>query len=100
MYFVKEVHGLAGDIIQHSLVDEICLQDECYGLLENRLEILRKPVGAGEIPEGKFAAFGTANNSLDSRYDVIGLFSRENVVAVGVPLRIPHWKEIKAWLEN
>lgn len=100
VYFVKEVRGLDGDMIRHNSANEVCLQDECFELLEDRVEILRDPVGAGEIPEGMFAAFGTANNSLDSRYDVIGLFSRENVVAVGVPLRIPHWKEIKAWLES
>ena len=100
VYFVKEVRGVEGDIIRHSSANEVCLQDECFELLENRVEILRDPVAVGEIPEDHFAAFGTAKNSLDSRYGIIGLFSRENVVAIGVPLRIPHWKEIKVWMEN
>ena len=99
-YFVKEVRGLNGDIIRHGKRDEICLQNACYELLENRADILQNPIESGEIPQGRFAAFGTAPNSLDSRYEVIGLFLRENIVAVGVPLRIPHWKEIKAWLDE
>ncbi|OUS06297.1 hypothetical protein A9Q96_09995 [Rhodobacterales bacterium 52_120_T64] len=98
VYFVKEVRGLDGDIIRHGPGDKVCVSNACYALLENRADILREPVDAGEIPQGKFAAFGTAPDSLDSRYSVVGLFARENVVAVGVPLRIPHWKEIKAWI--
>jgi len=99
-YFVKEVRGLNGDVIRHGLANEICLQDECYELLENRVALLQNPIAAGEIPQGRFAAFGTAANSLDSRYEVIGLFARKNIVAVGVPLRIPHWKEIEAWIDE
>lgn len=100
VYFVKEVRGLAGDVIRHRNGNDICVSGECYALLENRADILRDPVSPGEIPQGQFAAFGSAPDSLDSRYSVVGLFLREDIVAVGVPLRIPHWKEIKAWLES
>ena len=50
------------------------------------------------VPEHHVLVFGDSQDSLDSRYEIVGPVPVAAIEAVGWPLRIPHWKEIAAWL--
>ncbi|MFC3058408.1 S26 family signal peptidase [Paenirhodobacter populi] len=98
-YFTKQVVGLPGDRIAHR-DGAVCVAGECFSPALRDGRPFAEPLAEGVIPEGMYAAFGSAPNSLDSRYATVGLFSANDIVAVGFGTNlIPHWKEIKAWAD-
>ncbi|TKA98394.1 signal peptidase I [Cereibacter changlensis] len=99
-FFTKEVFGLPGDIISHDGAGAVCVRGSCFPLALKDGKPFAPALAEGVIPEGRYAAFGTSADSLDSRYAHIGLFPIERIAAVGVAANIiPHWKELKAWAD-
>ncbi|WP_226554732.1 S26 family signal peptidase [Celeribacter naphthalenivorans] len=101
VYFTKRVIGKPGDLITHD-GGALCVETDeskiCFKAIEREGQAFAPLTAEGVIPAGMYAAFGTTENSLDSRYSTVGLFPKENIIAVGVGANwIPHWKEIKAW---
>ena len=100
LYFTKEVVGLPGDEITHNSTGEVCVSGHCYPLWLKDGQPFAAAIAPGVIPEGMVAAFGQSPDSLDSRYDVVGLFPMSQIAAVGFGTDlVPHWKELKAWLD-
>ena len=101
LHFTKEVYGLPGDVISHAPDGRVCVNGECFALYEIDGEVFAPALPEGIIPEGRYAAFGQAGDSLDSRYEIIGLFAHENIYAVGFGTdRIPHWTAIRDWSQG
>lgn len=97
--FVKRVGGVEGDRIVHGKDGlEICVRDTCYPLevQDGKSRFAASPEGL--IGLGRIALFGSAADSLDSRYGAVGLFPTDDVVAVGFPIALPHWKTIRTWI--
>lgn len=100
LYFTKRVEGLPGDRITHD-GNAVCVRSSCYPLALRDGVPFDIPLPEGEIPPGSYAAFGSAADSLDSRYATVGLFSRDRIQAVGFGTDlIPEWKDLKAWLDT
>lgn len=100
-YFTKKVVGLPGDEISHSEDGSVCVNNKCFKLVEQDGEPFAPAISEGVIPEGKYAAFGDSEDSLDSRYQIVGLFAKDDIYAVGFGTNIiPHWTDIKAWTER
>lgn len=97
--FVKRVVGVAGDPIE-TRDGRVCVRGDCRTLLPRLRDKGFEALASGIIPEGKIAVFGDADNSLDSRYAVIGLVDTSDVVAVGVPAPLPNWKVLKQWFDT
>ncbi|AVX06012.1 hypothetical protein MXMO3_03509 (plasmid) [Maritalea myrionectae] len=97
--FVKRVVGMPGDTISSDSAS-VCINGQCRELQKELVEAGYRELPSGPIPEGYIAVFGDAINSLDSRYEVIGLISVSKVQAVGWPLKLPHWKELKQWFDQ
>ena len=97
LVFVKRVAAMPGDVVLSS-PDRVCVNGECRDLLPEMIEAGYLSLHSHVVPPGKVVAFGEAVDSLDSRYAAIGDVDRANIVAVGYPIRIPHWKEIGQWL--
>ncbi len=99
LYFTKRVEGLPGDRVTHD-VNAVCIETRCFALALRDGRPFDAPLPAGEIPAGNYAAFGTAPDSLDSRYATIGLFPRDRIHAVGFGTDlVPNWKDLQAWLD-
>lgn len=99
LYFTKRVEGLPGDRIFH-VGNAVCIEARCFPLAIRDGEVFDAPLPEGLIPPGSYAAFGTSDDSLDSRYATVGLFARDRIRAVGFGTDlIPEWKELKAWLD-
>lgn len=97
--FVKRVVGLSGDLVQ-TVDAQVCVNSDCRELLPTMVEKGYFPLSSGPIPEGFIAVFGDADNSLDSRYAALGLVRIEDVSAVGFPIKIPNWKDVRKWLDT
>ena len=97
--FVKRVAGVPGDIVTVE-GSTVCVRDECRDLLPSLQARGYDPIASGTIAEGQYVVFGDADNSLDSRYAIIGSVSHGQIQAVGGPIPIPHWKEIRTWLDR
>ena len=96
--FVKRIAGVTGDRFE-SGEGSVCINGTCRELLPELLSHGFLPPQSEEIATGHFAAFGDSADSLDSRYGLIGQIPKESVVAVGFPIPIPHWKDIRSWLK-
>jgi len=96
---VKQVRGIAGDRLVHR-GEALCIHDTCFKAEQKPDDTPLGLTPSQIIPDGQFAAFGTSENSLDSRYKIIGLFRVEDVIAVGFPIPFPHWTEVKAWIDG
>ena len=95
--FVKRVHGLPGDVIEKENLS-VCVLRDCRIL---KASVVARGDGAivnDVVPEHHVLVFGDSQDSLDSRYEIVGPVPVAAIEAVGWPLRIPHWKEIAAWL--
>ena len=97
LVFVKRVAAMPGDEVLSS-PSRVCVNGECRDLLPEMIDAGYLPLHSHVVPPGKVVAFGEAVDSLDSRYAAIGDVDASTIVAVGYPIRIPHWKEIGAWL--
>lgn len=99
LVFVKRIVGVPGDILRHEN-GALCVASECFPVALVNGAPFDALTAEGPIPAGHYAAFADAPDSLDSRYASVGLFAREDIIAAGWPIPIPHWTEVKAWLEN
>jgi conjugal transfer pilin signal peptidase TrbI len=97
--FVKRIVGLPGDRVRVEGA-AVCVADVCRVLLHDLVERGVGPLEAGVIPPGHYFVLGDADNSLDSRYAPIGLIAHSSIEAVGLPVPIPHWKEIHSWFSH
>ena len=97
--FVKRVVGRSGDVIK-TIDAQVCINASCRDLLPSMVDQGYAPLSSGPIPDGFVAVFGDADNSLDSRYATLGLVRIADVSAVGFPIKIPHWKDLRTWLDS
>ena len=95
--FIKRVVGLPGDEIR-TRGKEVCIDDTCRTLLPKLAEKGLAPLADGSVREDQYVVFGDTADSLDSRYALIGTVAREDILAVGYPVPIPHWTELSAWV--
>lgn len=99
LLLTKRVVGVPGDVVTHER-GGVCVAGQCFSLFMKDGRPFAPPLREGVIPEGYYAAFGTSEDSLDSRYDTIGLFDEDEIVAVGFGTNlIPHWKDLKTWAD-
>lgn len=97
LVFVKRVVGLPGDAVEGTST-RVCVKDECRALQPEMIAAGYIALKPHVIPPGKVVAFGEAGDSLDSRYAAFGDVDARNIVAVGYPIKLPHWKELGSWL--
>lgn len=96
--FIKRVVGMPGDkIVWHDA--SVCVASQCRELLPSLVDKGFARLPEGVVPDNKYVVFGDAEDSLDSRYAVIGMISHDEITAVGVPAPIPHWKAWQSWFE-
>ncbi|WP_299751888.1 S26 family signal peptidase [uncultured Tateyamaria sp.] len=92
--FVKRIGGMPGDEITLDADGNPCVNDICYPLWVKDDAPIAPVVTAGIIPPDHYAVFGTAPDSLDSRYDIIGLISKDRLIGRGWPLPfMADWRE-------
>ena len=99
LVMVKRVVGLPGDQIRHE-DGALCIRETCFEPMKVGERIFAPLTAEGTIPPDQYAAFADAPDSLDSRYETVGFFSRSQIAAAGWPIPIPHWKDIKSWLDG
>jgi signal peptidase I len=97
--FIKRLVGKPGDVITSS-AEEVCVNTECRKLEPLLVEKGFKPLPSGTVPAGNYVMFGDSADSLDSRYEIIGMIEHDDIIAAGVPINIPKWQEIDTWLEE
>lgn len=97
LVFVKRVVGLPGDAVEGTAT-QVCVKDQCRRLQPEMIAAGYMALQPHIIPAGKVVAFGEASDSLDSRYAAIGDVDARNIVAVGYPINLPHWKDLGSWL--
>ena len=95
--FVKRVHGLPGDVIEKEEL-AVCVRGNCRALKASVVARGYGAIASDVVPEHHVLVFGDSQDSLDSRYDIVGTIPQAAIEAVGWPVRFPHWKEIAAWL--
>ena len=99
LVFVKKIVGRAGDVVQHR-DGKVCIAEDCFAPFMMDGAAFDAPLAEGTIGSSQYAAFAQAPDSLDSRYASVGLFHRNDLKAVGVPLPFPHWKELSVWISD
>lgn len=97
--FVKRLVGKPGDEVV-STTDEVCVNGECRKLQPELVDKGFAPLSNGVIADGEYVVFGDSADSLDSRYQIIGTVKKANIQAAGWAIDIPHWKEIKKWMDG
>lgn len=99
LVFVKEVVGLPGDSFENTS-DGVCIRGACRETVTKDGVPVAPLLASGSVPEESLFVLGETAESLDSRYEVVGAIDRDDVVAVGIPIPILHWKELQEWIEG
>ena len=81
--FVKRIGGIPGDQITVSDDGAPCINDICYPTWSQNGVPVGSALAPGIIPEDHYALFGTSEDSLDSRYAVIGLIPADDILGRG-----------------
>lgn len=97
LVFVKKIVGLEGDAVI-ATNDEVCVATRCFSIDPEKRAEGFLPLESGVIPDGFFFASGVSDDSLDSRYAIIGLIPVDTIKAIGVGTPFPHWTALKGWL--
>lgn len=97
--FVKRIVGRPGDVVS-STSEQVCVNGECRVLQEELVAKGLQPLPNGVIASDEYVVFGDSEDSLDSRYQIIGTVKKSHIQAVGWPINIPHWRDIRNWLQN
>ena len=97
--FIKRIVGVAGDRVVSDGA-RVCIAGTCRELLPDLRADGVLALEVGVIPEGFIAVFGDSPDSLDSRYAVVGLVPTTDVQAAGIPVPMPHWREVQSWLHG
>lgn len=95
--FVKVVAGLPGDMIRRNHEGAPCINDACFPVQIVNDKPVADAIPEGRIPPGHYAVFGTAQNSLDSRYAVIGLMPESTLRGTGFAIPFPQWQRVAGW---
>jgi len=96
--YVKRIGGMPGDEITVAADGTACVNGACYEPVMRSGVNLLDPVQPQIIPEGHYAVFGEAEDSLDSRYEPIGLVPKEDLKGRGWPMPwLPEWKVLAEW---
>lgn len=95
--FVKVVAGLPGDMIHRNDQGNPCINDACFPVQIVNDKPVADVIPEGRIPPDHYAVFGSAQNSLDSRYAVIGLMPEKMVRGTGFAIPFPHWERVAGW---
>lgn len=98
LYLTKRVVGVAGDPVTRDGT-RLCINTSCVEGHIKTGKLVSPLWGADRVPENEIAIFGDSPDSLDSRYEVIGGISRDDVVAAGFAIPFPHWTRLKEWLQ-
>lgn len=98
LYLTKRIVGIAGDPI-HRNGDQICVFETCVNGQRKDGVLVAPLLKADRVPTGTIVLFGESDDSLDSRYDIIGAIPIENVVAAGFAIPFPHWSKVREWLQ-
>lgn len=96
--FVKVIRGVPGDTI---VVDEdgtVCVAGYCADPVLKDGKPWGPAISSGVIPADHYAVFGTSEDSLDSRYDVIGLIPAKTIRGTGFAIPFPKWEDLSEWL--
>lgn len=97
--FVKKVFAVGGEVIEvHD--DKVCVEQICFPISDSAANKGLKLNQATIVPEGRLAVYGTADDSLDSRYAQIGFLAKEDVIASGYPVPVPHWEKLQGWVRK
>lgn len=83
LHYVKRIGGLPGDEITLDAAGTPCIGDHCYPPFLKDGQPIAPVMTAGVIPDDHYAVFGTSADSLDSRYAVIGLIHRDQLLGRG-----------------
>ena len=97
LFFVKEVVGLPGDSFENTS-DSVCVMGACRKTVTEDGAPVAPLLSSGSVPDASLFVLGETAESLDSRYEVVGAIDRDDVVAVGIPIPLLHWKELQKWL--
>lgn len=97
LVFIKQIVGLPGDAVEGT-ASQVCVKSECRQLQPKMIAAGYTALPTHVVPDGKVVAFGHTSDSLDSRYAAIGDVDTRDIVAVGYPVNLPHWKELGSWL--
>lgn len=97
--YVKRVLGVAGDPVE-TRGTAVCLKDRCLTQFERSKGRPLDLWTGTDVPEGTVFVAGDSSSSLDSRYALIGPRPLGDVIAVGVPVRFPHWEKLRAILDR
>ena len=94
-HYVKVIRGLPGDEVTLDGAGNPCIEDfECFPLFRENGEPIAPAIKPGVIPADHFAVFGTSADSLDSRYDAIGLVHKDDLIGRGIALPwVPDWRK-------
>ena len=96
--YVKVIRGIPGDEISVNLAGETCVAGYCAPLMVENGKPWSPAIAVGVIPDGHYAVFGTAADSLDSRYGIIGLIPDHTIRATGFAIPFPEWEALVGWL--
>ena len=94
--FIKRVAGVPGDAVI-TTGNRVCVNQRCRILQDSLVARGIAPTPSMVLERDQFMAFADSEDSLDSRYAVIGPIQFGSIEAVGFPIPFPHWKEIRAW---
>lgn len=95
--YVKVVVGLPGDVIRKDEAGSPCINGKCFPLQVIEGGLFADAIPEGRIPPEHYAVFGTADDSLDSRYKMIGLMPAAAFRGTGFAIPLPHWETVAAW---
>jgi len=86
------------DVLAEKFEGHLYVKRTCYEPVMRSGVNLLDPVQPQIIPEGHYAVFGEAEDSLDSRYEAIGLVPKEDLKGRGWPMPwLPEWKVLAEW---
>lgn len=98
LYLTKRIVGLPGDPVE-TRADTVCVNDYCVAALFDGATPISPLWHETEVPAQQIAIFGDTDDSLDSRYEIIGAVPIEDIVAVGFAIPFPHWTDLQELIQ-
>ncbi|MES0864799.1 S26 family signal peptidase [Ruegeria sp. SCPT10] len=98
LLFTKRVVGMPGDPVVTN-GNSVCINSNCVTAQIKDGQAVSPVWTASSVPAGHVALFGETQDSLDSRYAVIGGIDISTIEAVGIAIPFPHWTQLQEWIE-